>query len=305
MYIKSKTLRVLGVIGAVLLCVPLILTLMVTPMYSAVTSLLTPQTLTQVVREIDYSELVKDAADQVADDDRMPAEMIKEVMDTPFAEELIADYTDELMGMLKNGASVGALTADSFATLVQTHEKDLIGIIRKYAPEAQNISDEQLGGLLKEMADEYGEEIVETLPTAEDVAQLVPTQGANALSVVVSNAVPVALIITVLVLAGLTFACLLHRFRGLLWLGIEALVACLPLAAIYAVLGTLGPDLLEGTPPSVVNAVIGALSGNLLTATIVLVCVGVILIAGFIAYRVWDKRRTNELSEPANEVPQE
>ena len=307
MYIKSKALRVLGVIGAALLCLPLLLTLMVAPMYSAVSSLLTPHTLTKVVREIDYSELVKNATNQVTSNSQMPAQMIKEVMNTPFAEDLITVYTDELVGILQNGEVSGALTTDSFAALVQSHEKDLIGIIRKHVPEAQNISDEKMGGLLKEMAEDFGEEIVETLPTAEDVALLVPTQGTGPLSIVVSNAVPVALIITILVLAGLTFACLLHRFRGLLWLGIEALVACLPLAVICTVLGTLGPDLLEGTPPSVASAVISALSGNLLTATIVLATVGVVLIAGFIAYRIWKKRQATTGTVPAleNEVPEE
>lgn len=292
MIVKSKALRVLGVVAAALLCLPLVIMLVVTPLYTSVAGLITPQTMTSILRDIDYTEMMQNSVGNAADGNGLPADMMQDVMQTPMMEELITAYTEELTSVL-GGEEGGHFTADTIPALIDKHAEELIAIVRTYAPQdADAISDEELRTALKEAASEYGEDLVAQLPTAEDVAEMAPVEGGiNPLTMIVDKTIPVALIIATLVLAALTAVCLLHRFRALLWLGIELVVAVLPLAGVLSIVSAMGPELAQSLPPTVVRSMLQALSGNLLTAIFVMVAVGVLLIAGFIAWRVWDKRR--------------
>ena len=104
--------------------------------------------------------------------------------------------------------------------------------------------------------------------------------------------VPIALYVTIGVLAAIIFVCLLHKFRGLLCLGIDALIAALILLVPYLVLNNdalIGS--LLGESAELAIPLINVLSTKLGIYLIVLSVVGVAFIAGFIAYRVLVKKK--------------
>lgn len=135
---------------------------------------------------------------------------------------------------------------------------------------------------------------------------LVESEIQKPMELLVSTTVPVVLYTTIGVLAAIIFVCLLHKFRGLLCLGIDALIAAVPLFIVYLALSNeaLITSML-GESATLVATLIAVLVGKLGIYLIVLAVVGVLFIAGYITYTVLIKKKGATIIEPeAVEIPE-
>ena len=90
----------------------------------------------------------------------------------------------------------------------------------------------------------------------------------------------------------IVFVCLLHKFRGLLCLGIDALIVAVILLAPYLVLSNaeLVASMLSDSA-SLIAPLIAVLTARLGVYLIVLTIVGILFIAGYITYTVLAKKK--------------
>lgn len=321
MNVQNKTLRILGTIGGVVFSIALIVTLICSLIFSVSVSLIKPETIVTLAKEYDIVEqmLGDDSVNQALTQEGVPTELVSELLDSPFFEETIEAYTEEVIAAIQGKETAAPFNEDTVKQFAADNMSSLVALVKKYTPADAQISDEEIETALVELTDQYAETIVQAMPTGEQVKEmLVESEIQKPAELLVSNTVPIALYTVVGVLAAIIFGCLLHKFRGLLCLGIDALIAALILFTPYLVLSNselIGTML--GESAELATPLITVLSTKLGVYLIVLTIVGVLFIAGFITYRVLAKKKTAaavatidaveviEATETVGEVPTE
>ncbi len=312
MNVKSKALRVLGTIGGVLFSIVLIFALIGSLVFSVSTVLVEPETIVTIVKEINLAEQVlsDESVKQALEQEGIQAEMITELLDSPFFEDTVEVYTNEVIAALQGEIPEVTLTEDVVRQFADEHMDSLITLTKKYIPESADLTDGQIKGAIDNLVNEYGSTLVEALPTGQQVQEmLVETEIQKPAELLVSTTVPIVLYSVIGVLAAIIFVCLLHKFRGLLCLGIDALIVAAILLAPYLVLtnDALITSLLADSA-SLVAPLIAVFSTRLGTYLIVLTVVGVLLIAGYITNTVLTKKKAavaiveGEVIEPLPEA---
>ena len=307
MNVKSKVLRVIGTIFAVLFSIALVVTVIASAFLSFVTNLTKPETITTIVREVNVVEKMLDSKEmqQVLQDQGINTEIVNEFVDSPFFHDTIEVYTNEVVDAIQGKASDVVLTEDVIKQIAGEHMDSLIKLVEPHLPEDVQVETQQLEAAVNDLVEEYAPTIVESLPSGEEIREmLVQNEVEEPVKLLVSDTVPVAMYVTIAVLAVLVFVCLLHRFRGLLCLGIDALVAALLLLAPYLLVsnGELMTSLLSEAA-EVIAPLITLLSARLLTYLIVLAAVSVVFIAGFITYRAVAKKKAAAMSVEPQPLP--
>lgn len=114
----------------------------------------------------------------------------------------------------------------------------------------------------------------------------------------VSPSVSITFIIIIVILVLLIALCRFNRFGGMLWLGIDTLIAALPVALLAAgANGITAALLLDNSLAAVaplITSVATVLSQKLAVAAIIYVVIGIALIVGYCLLRKFTKAKTAE-----------
>ncbi len=295
MNVKSKALRVIGTIFAVLFSIALVVTVIASAFLSFATNLTKPETISTIIREVNVVEKVlgSDDMQQVLQQQGINTEIVNEFVDSPFFHDTIEVYTNEVIDSIQGKASDIVLSEDVIKQIAGEHMDSLVALVEPHLPEDVQVTTQQIETKVNDLVEEYAPTIVENLPSGEEIRELlVQSEVRQPVELLVSDTVPVVMYGVIGGLAVLVFVCLLHRFRGLLCLGIDALVAALLLLAPYLLIrdGSLISSFITDAA-DVIAPLIMLLSERLLTYLIVLSAVGVVFIAGFITYRVLMKKK--------------
>lgn len=299
MNVKSKALRVLGTIGGVLFSILLIVALIGTLVFSVSTTITEPESIVTIVKQVDLTDHVlnNDSVQQILDQEGIKSEMINELLDSPFFTDTVEVYTEEVVAAIRGKAPDATLTEDIVKQFANEHMDSLITLARKHMPQSANLTDAQIKGALDKLVDQYSSTLVQALPTGEQVKEmLVESEIHKPAELLVSTTVPVVLFAIVGVLAIIVFVCLLHKFRGLLCLGIDALVvAAILLVPYLALTNDALIFTLLGDAAAMATPLIAVLTARLGVYLIVLAIVGVLFIAGYITYTVLAKKKAAAL----------
>lgn len=309
MNVKNKALRILGTVGGVLFSILLILVLLLSIPYSVSTALVKPDTIVTIIKEVDFAQHVLDdeSVRQALEQEGIQAEMISELLESPFFKDTVETYTNEVVAAVQGKQPEVTLSENAVRQFAAEHRDSLIALTKKYMPESVGLTDGQINAALDKVVDRYAATLAGALPSGEEVKEmLVETEIHKPVELLVSTTVPILLYTIVGVLAAIVFVCLLHKFRGLLCLGIDALIVALILLAPYIVLNNaaLITSLLADSA-SPVAPLIAVLSAKLGVYLIVLTVVGVLFIAGYVTYTVLIKKKAvaGAVAEPAPEEP--
>lgn len=290
MNIQNKAVRIIGTIVAVLLSTLLVTMLVLVPLFSVTTTITKPEVIVDVVEQIDLGEILlsDDGVQDAILIEGVSNEAIDALLQSSLFEKTIEAYTDDVIGALKGEAAAVPFNEETLKAFAAEHNAELLNLMRQYAPDAAGLSDAQLQSAVDQLVEQYTATFIQALPSGGEMQQILQeSQLEQPLSVLVDTTVPVLLYSIIFLLAAVVFACLLHKFTGLLCLGIDALLAALPLAILYAFLSEDGliASLLEGSDmAAVVQPILVVLSGKLLTALLLLAVAGVLLIVGYILY---------------------
>ncbi len=312
MNVQNKTLRVLGTVGGVLFSIALILMLILSIPYSVSTALVKPDTIVTIIKEVDFAQHVLDdeSVKQALEQEGIQTGMISELLESPFFKDTVETYTDEVAAAVQGKQPEVTLDEDTVRQFADEHMDSLVTLTKKYMPESIDLTDDQIKSALDKVVDQYATTLVGALPSGEEVKEmLVETEIHKPVELLVSTTVPIVLYTIVGVLAAIIFVCLLHKFRGLLCLGIDALIVAAILLVPYLVLNNaaLIASMLADSA-SLVAPLIAVLSTRLGVYLIVLAIVGVLFIAGYITYTVLMKKKAAEAAvegAPAEPAPKE
>lgn len=310
MNVKSEALRVLGTIGGVLFSIALIIALIGSLVFSVSTAIVKPETIITFVKEANLAEqiLSNEEIQTALKEQGINADIVTDLVDSSFFQDTIEVYTDEIVAAIQGQQAEVVLSEDLLKQFAGEHMDTLVQIAEQHLPEDAQLDTQQIETAVNNLVDEYGSALVQALPSGQQVQEmLVESEIQKPAELLVSTTVPVVLYSIIGVLALLVFVCLLHKFRGLLCLGIDALITAAILLAPY--LALTNNALIASLPTgfaSLIAPLIAVLSARLGIYLIVLTVVGVLFIAGYITYTVRAKKKAAagaetlpEATEPA------
>jgi hypothetical protein len=306
MNIKSKALRVLGVVGGVFFSLLLVASLIITLFYSVAVSITKPETITAVVKELNLSEqlLDNDAVNDILKAEKIDSAVLGDLADSEFFQDVIEKYTNELVDSIQGDEDDFDFDTNTIQKYANRHMDDLIDLVRDYMPKNEKATDEQIENAINRVIGEYGESIVDVLPDGEEVSDMIGGLDADSpLLLLTSTTVPIVLYSLCGVLAVLVFVCLLHKFRGLLCLGIDAVISAALMLIPYLLLAENGiiRSLLEDTEAAdMLDPIFSVLADKILIYLVILAVVGILFIAGYIVYVVLTKKQPSAkpIAEP-------
>lgn len=312
---SSKTaLRILGVIGAVIFSILLVVTMIAAPLYSVTMSITKPDTVISIIRGIDYKELLlsdetinSTIEDILTGTTYLPEEIetyIAPLIESPAMDEVIGVYVEDVVDAFRGNETAFSLTPQTLESIVEEHMDAIVTLAQEHAPEGKVIDKATAEETIRKAASTYGGQLIEALPDAAQIHTLAEEiRKDTPISIFIEPTVPYILYGAIVLLAALVFFCRFEKLKGLLWVGIDALIASLPLFAIFALIGD-GSSIANAfsaipSVGTVLESVLAVLSHKTMLGGIILIAVAVLLIAGYITYTVLMNKRADNAIVPA------
>ena len=312
---SAKTaLRVLGIFGAVIFSILLVVLMIVAPLYSATTSITDPDTIVSIIRNIDYTDFLLSEEilggsieDTLTEDVELPEEVktyILPIVQSPVMDDVVSVYVEDVLDTFRGEQADFRLTPQVLESIVDEHMDTIVTLIQENAPEGTVIDTAKAQNTVRNAARTYGDKFIDALPAAETIRGIAEDfQSSSPATVLIEPSVLYVLYGVIALLAVFVFFCRFEKLKGLLWLGIDALIASLPLFLVFAVIGD-GTGIADAL--SVVSSVgaillptLSILSNKTMIGAIVLAVAGVLFIAGFITYTVVKNKRAAAALAPA------
>lgn len=308
-FFMKTFLNILGGIIATVLSLVLICILLILPTFQGAVGLLQPKALESVIEEIDLDELLVAVPDltQALQESGISEEAARALLKCDALEELLQSVAGDALKAMRGEFTQTGLTQISLQDLVTEHREELVEVVLLMAPAEFSLNKEGAALLLDQLVTEQGGLLISTINDAmlalqqEMRAQNITT----ALVLMTGGAVPVALVGVCLLLAGLIYLCRWRHAQGLVWLGVDAILAALPSLAIAVAL--MGRQLAAFLAPNrsavaVIEPLLHHTGTTILVGAIVLIALGALSITGFVLLR--NRRLKKEAAAVQTALPE-
>ena len=286
-------MNILGIIGAGFLSILLIMALTVTPAVSAASSFLQGENIYKMISSLDYSQII--SSEMELDSESLEGEIANELMKSEMMEDLTNLCVDNIFETIDSNGKSDAITPDDIEDIAKDHEDELKEIIKDHIGDEIPLTEEVLDEMADSLIEEYSVELVETLPTAEDLG-LSPDVLNIIMNLRNGTYFWIAFSITA-VLTLLVMLCQVMRFKGFMWIGVDYL-----LAAVFTLISSLGIKVLDlcaimdldAAAAPLLETIKGIISSEMLKGAGVEAGLGVVFIVIFIVGRkLWKKKTQN------------
>ncbi len=226
MKIIKGIFNVLGIFLAILFSIILIVMLIVTPTISAVSSFLRADTLHNVIKNIDASEMLRNFGGE-----QLPTQIngmdvssiMDELMESELVEDILTIYTDNLFATIEGSNTASSLNAESIEAILNKHIDNLIPMVKTQIGTDLPLTDENIKTLATPMIASMVPSLLTMLPSLEDL-------GLDATTIkILQNLYNGNYLKYMLLASGLLSLLILlfrfPRFKGFMWLGVTYLLS--------------------------------------------------------------------------------
>lgn len=295
--------NICGMIVAVLLSVLLFTVLLVMPFAATVQSLTVPDNLSDLIKAIDFTALVKEneGFQQQVEEMGIPADAINQVMHSDIVEDITELYENDLNAALENADTETQFTKQAVMQIFLDNTQEIAAFAKQYVPNAAYISEQALEKQVEITIKERGGAVVNFLPPAKELAQTViaandPDGSLAALQKAVTFVRETLMVILYAAFGVLTVLLLAVRWRGwrcCLWAGVTfaggGLVTALSALGISGLFSLLS-SALPATVTDFLTPLGNVFSNGLFPFAVIFGSMGVIFLVTFIvAARLSDK----------------
>ena len=166
-----------GVILSLLLSIALLVMLVATPMLSGLSAFTRPETIRQVVQEIDFASIfLENFQGEMSEEEKLEMEFLVELTKTKAFGDLTELYATDLTNAFEEEAKPSVLTKEALRKIVRDNMDELIRIVRRMAEiEGEDVSsytDAELEEKVWEGFEELADKFLEIAPTADDLRNL-------------------------------------------------------------------------------------------------------------------------------------
>lgn len=330
----NKTWNVLGIIGAWILSIALVLMLFVTPLVFSALSLMNADTISKAVSgalmvvgnaasqpsaetyEVTHLSEVS-APENPAENalagmfgDQLTQEQMDKILSSNLVKDFVKNYTKDLTNAFIDGAEGQSFNAEKVKSIVNDNLDEIVGILQEVVPECANMDKEELKASIQKAVDEGAEKIVQALPKPQDIRQEIAQQNPaleTALKILARrNTIKLAVIGAIVLISALIFLCRLPEFRGLRWLAVDLFVGAgfgafvsvglvVSSSAVSEIAKQSGEQL-----AGIVGALLSDFTSGMFTRTAVMLIAGGLLLAAYIVIK--KKKAAQAEDAPAEEA---
>ncbi len=218
MNVMKTILNVLGVLLAIPVSLLLVVWLLVAPVLNSAAALVQPDTVKQIIRDIDYDAILEDAMAETP--------QLEELMKTEMVADLVELYMKDLFAQFEGKTAGTIFHEQAIRDTVEANMDELVPMFREVLEEEadgefnpDNLSDADLQKLILEMLDEQLPELMKDIPTAESLGLTDPNIR-TAVQLLRSYRLKMAVVLVTVVLSVLLFLFRIYRLRGFIWLSV-------------------------------------------------------------------------------------
>lgn len=298
-------LGILGGFASVILSIVFILVAFAIPVYYSVAGMLQPKTLTTVIQNIDYVEIIKESADvnQAIEDLGIDSKVTDEIIKSKEVGALLEDCAGKLTEVLGDSAAdLSQLDTSFLQGLVDEHIDDILNVVEEKTEIP--IVKEEIKTAVNQLIEENSDAIEETMLELEPVKQAIVTYDTVTETVqrTLKWQYALGLALVEALLLGLIYLMRKRNFGGFIWIAVDTGIVGILVSVMVAIIGSGLIEQIIADLPSFATGIVDSAVGTALTKlTIALVVCFAIMIASIVACVVLRVRAKKMAALPAEE----
>lgn len=223
--------NILGILLAIIFSVLTLSFLITSPVISTGTALFQPDTLQQILIDMDLSQQLESTLKKTvpADLPELDVDFVNVLVESDLTNDLLKLYVDNLMSVLET-KHMESINQTQVHQVLETHMPDLIYMIRSSLPSEVPISDTQLTDYAITTIEPVLLSMVSELPNPQDFG--VNDTTLSIIHILYKGILAKFFLGLIAILSILIVLVRFPRFKGFLWLGITYLLASGILASV-------------------------------------------------------------------------
>lgn len=294
----KTVMNVFGIIGASILSIFLVISLVATPVVSAASSFFKTENIQEIFSSIDFSKMITSEM-ELDEEEEMQVQLIEDIMDSKMVEELLELTVDNMFDVMEGKSTKSRLTETEIVAVAEKHMDEIISIFKKNFIGDEEIPEEYIDEMASEMIDELAASFAEMLPTTEDMGL-----DRETVSIISSlrngtyfwTAFAIAAVLTVLVML-----CQVMRFKGFMWISVDYYVAAIGTLILATLIKSLDLARIMDNDimgVSIISTIVGMISGKMLKGAIILLGLGILFTVIFVVGRKSLKKKNPNMNQP-------
>lgn len=301
---KSKSLNILSVFASVILSILFVFMAILVPVYYSVADLIKPKTITKIMQNIDYVEVlqVSDEVNQSIKDIGIDTRIADEIMKSKEMGALLEDFTKELTIVLADSNSdLNDVDAIFVQEIIDKHFDDTIRIIK----EKNNlpIENDKIKQEITQIILSKDEEIKQTAKTLEPMKEAISAFDTTAKIVQKSSRWQYVLGMCII---EVLFLCLIYFMRkknygGFIWIAVNTGIAGVIVLGTVLALGGGFAKYLTAELSVFLNGMVNSAADTILAKLIIalVVCFIVMAISIVVCIVLRMRKQAEETGEEA------
>ena len=212
--------NIIGVLLGIAASFLLFLALFCTPIVTASTKMLQPETMQQLLDQIDLQdELQKLVGENTPIGlDGVDTAFVEDLINSELMGELLEIYIENLLGILEKD-DVTLLAEEQIAPLLEKHLPEMTGLIKSHLPAEVTLTDEQISEYTVTTIEPILSEITSALPTLEELG--LEEGMITVIRYTYDKTILKYTLLAVVILSALILFLRFPRFKGFMWLTIH------------------------------------------------------------------------------------
>ncbi len=209
--------NILGVILSIAASFLLFLVLFFTPIVSASTKMLQPETIQQLLDQIDLQEELQKLVTQNTPSglEGIDTALVEDLINSDLMEELLGIYIENLLGILETD-DVKLFEEEQIAPLIKKHLPEMTGFIKANLPAEVTLTEEQLSEYALSTLEPILLEITSALPTLEELG--LDEGMISVIRYTYDKTILKYTLVAVIILSAVILLLRFPRFKGFMWL---------------------------------------------------------------------------------------
>lgn len=292
---ENTAFKIIGIFFAVILSIIFVAVLISASVYTSARSMLSAKTIINIISDTAFDEYVdiNTISDEILPDDenvQKAKAFVVDILESDALIEVLDLYMDDTVDAISGSLNKEKFTIENVDRILARHEKAFADIITSHYPELNSSEVEEGVSYLRE---NLVPEIFDNMPAPREIAnEFSKNEYSGSISHAFSVSALVSLWVTAFIIAALIFVCRLFEFRGLKWIGIDAIVAAVLLIILYVAAKTFSAAVFTNT--LILSTALSFLF-KILICGIILLVTGILLIVLYVCLgAIRSKKENNE-----------
>lgn len=288
--------NILGVFLGIICACLLFIALSCTPIVYSFTKMLQPQTILQLLEEVNVQGELQKILDQssLPTLDGLDTAFVEDVVKSELMEEIIGIYIENLLGVLEED-DVKLLSEEQITPLVKKHLPEMTELLKANLPPEITLSDEQISEYTLTAIEPLVLEIASMLPTLEELG--LDEGMISLIQYTYDKTILKYTLLAVIILSAIILFLRYPRFKGFMWLTVIYTLSALQFLCIKVYLSMDNIPDFDDLPAPILKFFAGEYQ---LVTRITFVCAAVFLVVFILGRKIFPPKNNTELISSEN-----